>query len=168
MKEKAAASTSREQNGPRTDKMGRIKPPEKQSLIWLLLVEDDPGDQLLVREILKATDLDAKVTLVKDGEKAVNCIEKWSGSNRPDLVLLDLNLPKRDSREVLEFIRKKDPTVRVIALTGFDMQSDIAKEWESRVDGYLVKPIGLEELSRTAERLKALMQSLPGRSFPKQ
>lgn len=148
--------------------MGRPRAPEKQSLIWLLLVEDDPGDQMLVKEILKSTKLDAKLTLVKDGEKAVSCIEQWSRSKRPDLVLLDLNLPKRDSREVLEFIRKKDPTVRVVALTGFDMQSDIAQEWESRVDGYLVKPIGLEELSRTAERLKELMQSLPHRSAPQQ
>ena len=115
---------------------------------------------MLVNDIVKATNLDAKLTLVKDGEKAVRCIERWSGSDRPDLVLLDLNLPKTDAREVLERIRSKDPTVRVAALTGFDMQSDIAKEWEGRVDGYLVKPIGLDELDRTAEKLKALMQSI--------
>jgi DNA-binding response OmpR family regulator len=98
--------------------------------------------------------------LVKDGEKAVSCIEKWSKSNRPDLVLLDLNLPKRDAGEVLEQIRKKDPTVRVAALTGFDLQSDVAQEWKERVDGYLVKPIGMAELDSTAERLRAMMQSI--------
>jgi len=141
--------------------MGRTKPPERLSSFWLLLVEDDPGDQMLVKEIIEATSLDVKLTLVKDGEKAVSCVEKWSASHRPDLVLLDLNLPRRDAREVLEFIRKKDPTVRVVALTGFDMQSDIAREWESRVDGYLVKPIGLDELNRTAEKLKGLIQSIP-------
>ena len=116
---------------------------------------------MLVKEILKATKLDAKLTLVNDGEKALSCIEKWSKSNRPDLVLLDLNLPKKDAREVLQQIREKDPSVRVAALTGFDLQSDIAMEWESRVDGYLVKPIGLDEMDRTAERLKALMESIP-------
>lgn len=136
---------------------------EGSSPLWLLLVEDDIGDQILVQEILKATNLDAKLTLVKDGEKAVHCIERWSESNRPDLVLLDLNLPKEDAREVLAQIRRKDPTVRVAALTGFDLNSDIAREWESRVDGYLVKPIGLDEFGRTAERLKTLMQSIPGR-----
>jgi CheY-like chemotaxis protein len=134
------------------------------SPLWLLLIEDDPGDQMLVKEIVKATNLEAKITLVKDGDRAVSCIEKWSESNRPDLVLLDLNLPKKDAREVLEQIRKKDPTVRVAALTGFDLQSDIAREWESQVDGYLVKPIGLEELDRTAERLRAMMQSIPPRN----
>jgi len=139
------------------------------SLPWLLLVEDDPGDQMLVREIVKATNLETKMTLVKDGEKAVRCIERWTETSRPDLVLLDINLPKRDSGEVLEQIRKKDPSVRVAALTGFDLQSDIALEWQNRVDGYLVKPIGLDELDRTAERLRALMQSIPSRStFPKQ
>jgi CheY-like chemotaxis protein len=159
MKERSEESTSNPRMGPRTDKMGRTKPPEKPSKLWLLLVEDDPGDQMLVREILKSTKLDAKLTLVKDGEKAISCVEKWSGSNRPDLVLLDLNLPKRDARDVLDHIRMKDPTVRVVALTGFDLQSDIAQEWESRVDGYLVKPIGLDELDRTAERLRELMRS---------
>ena len=139
------------------------------SLPWLLLIEDDPGDQMLVREIVKATNLETKMTLVKDGEKAVRCIERWTETSRPDLVLLDINLPKRDSGEVLEQIRKKDPSVRVAALTGFDLQSDIALEWQNRVDGYLVKPIGLDELDRTAERLRALMQSIPSRStFPKQ
>ncbi len=118
---------------------------------------------MLVHEIVKATNLESKVTLVKDGNKAVRCIEKWSESNRPDLVLLDLNLPKKDAREVLGHIRKKDPTVREAALT-FDMQSDIAQEWESQVDGYLVKPIGLVELDRTAERLRAMMQSIPSRN----
>ncbi len=154
-------STSREIDGPRTDKMGPPRPMERRSSLWLLLIEDDPGDQMLVKEILKATKLDAKLTLVNDGEKALSCIEKWSKSNRPDLVLLDLNLPKKDAREVLQQIREKDPSVRVAALTGFDLQSDIAMEWESRVDGYLVKPIGLDEMDRTAERLKALMESIP-------
>ncbi len=123
---------------------------------------------MLVREIVRATNLETKMTLVKDGDKAVRCIERWTETNRPDLVLLDINLPKRDSREVLEQIRKKDPSVRVAALTGFDLQSDIALEWESRVDGYLVKPIGLDELDRTVERLRALLQSIPSRgTFPK-
>ena len=159
-------STSKE-NGPRTDKMGRTKPVQPTSL-WLLLIEDDPGDQMMVKEMLKATNIDARLTLIKDGEKAVSCIEKWSKSNRPDLVLLDLNLPKRDSGEILEQIRKKDPTVRVAALTGFDLQSDVAREWESRVDGYLVKPIGMEELDSTAEKLRTMMQSIAARGSSRQ
>lgn len=160
MSEGSTAPAERGRNEPKADGADRTRPSERPSRLWLLLVEDDPWDQMLVNDIVKATNLDAKLTLVKDGEKAVRCIERWSGSDRPDLVLLDLNLAKTDAREVLERIRSKDPTVRVAALTGFDMQSDIAKEWEGRVDGYLVKPIGLDELDRTAEKLKALMQSI--------
>jgi CheY-like chemotaxis protein len=160
-------STSRAINGPRTDKMGKTRTAARPPSLWLLLIEDDPGDQMLVREIVESTKLQARISLVKDGDKAVSCIERWSESNRPDLVLLDLNLPKTDSREVLERIRKKDPTVRVVALTGFDLQSDMARQWEGWVDGYLVKPIGLEELARTAERLRAMMLSIPARSDSK-
>jgi chemotaxis family two-component system response regulator Rcp1 len=163
MPDRSTAPTSEGRNVPKPDKTDQAILTERPSSLWLLLVEDDPGDQMLVQEILKETNLDAKLTLVKDGEKAVHCIERWSESNRPDLVLLDLNLPKMDAREVLAHIRKKDPTVRVAALTGFGLQSDIAREWESQVDGYLVKPIGLDELSRTAERLRMLMQSIPVR-----
>lgn len=128
MKERASAPTSNrrkayhEDVAESGDSIGPIPLP------WLLLIEDDPGDQMLVREIVKATNLEAKLTLVKDGDKAARCIERWTESDRPDLVLLDLNLPKRDAHEVLEQICKKDPSVRVAALTGFDLQSDIALE----------------------------------------
>jgi CheY-like chemotaxis protein len=169
MTERANEPASNRRNGPQEGAAESSKVMDQISLPWLLLIEDDPGDQMLVREIVKATNLEAKLTLVKDGDKAAHCIERWTESNRPDLVLLDLNIPKKDAGEVLEQIRKKDPSVRVAALTGFGLQSDIALEWESRVDGYLVKPIGLDELDRTAERLKALMQSIPSRgTFPKQ
>ena len=163
MSEVSTEPAARARNEPKADRSDRVKSIERPSPLWLLLVEDDPGDQMLVKDIVKATNLDTKLTLVKDGEKAVRCIERWSGSDRPDLVLLDLNLPKRDAVEVLERIRRKDPTVRVAALTGFDMQSDVAKDWEGRVEGYLVKPIGLDEMDRTAERLKVLMQAIPPR-----
>lgn len=163
MTERSTAPPSKIQNTIMADGIEQANSAERPPSLWLMLVEDDPGDQMLVNEIVKATNLDAKITLVKDGEKAVRCIERWSETNRPDLVLLDLNLPKMDAGKVLERIRLKDPTVRVAALTGFGMQSDIAQEWEGRLDGYLVKPIGLDELSRTAERLRMMMQSIPAK-----
>lgn len=143
------------------ERIDRTEVLERTSPLWLLLVEDDPGDQMLAREIVEATGLNVRMTMIKDGEKAVRCIESWSHSNRPDLVLLDINIPKKDAREVLELIRSKDRTVRVAALTGFDRQSDIAREWEGWVDGYIVKPIGLEELDQTAEELRTMLQSIP-------
>ena len=85
-------------------------------LIEILMIEDDPGDVLLTREALKEAKVGNNISIVRDGEEAIKYLRReaaYQDAPRPDLILLDLNLPKRDGREVLAEI-KSDPALRML------------------------------------------------------
>jgi CheY-like chemotaxis protein len=116
----------------------------------ILLVEDNPGDVRLTREAFSEIDLDEELHVVNDGEAALQFVHRrgeYADAPGPDLVLLDLNLPKVDGMEVLEEI-KGDPDLRhipVVVLTGSEAREDIAESYDRHTNAYLTKPIDPEE-----------------------
>jgi chemotaxis family two-component system response regulator Rcp1 len=118
--------------------------------IEILLVEDNPGDVRLTREALLEGRVLNNVHHVEDGEEAVQFLfqrGKYADKPRPDLVLLDLNLPKRDGREVLAII-KAEPSLRsipIVILTSSKAETDIVRAYNLNVNCYVTKPVDLDQ-----------------------
>lgn len=118
--------------------------------IEILLVEDNPGDVRLTSEVFKEGKIRNKLHVVKDGEEALQFLKKegkFAKAVHPDLILLDLNLPKKDGREVLDDI-KNDPDLKripVIILTTSTAEEDIVKTYNSNANCFVSKPVDLDE-----------------------
>jgi two-component system, chemotaxis family, response regulator Rcp1 len=115
----------------------------------ILLVEDSPSDVRLIREALKETPLDVDITVARDGEEAMEHLRRVEqGSQfRPDLVLLDLNLPKKNGREVLAEV-KSSPTLKqipVLVMTSSRADEDVMQAYTLNANCYITKPIDLNE-----------------------
>jgi CheY-like chemotaxis protein len=123
------------------------KPPGQP--IEVLLVEDDPGDVLLIREAFAFNKVHNNLNVVSDGEQALSYLRQegeWSDALRPDLVLLDLNLPRKDGREVLAEA-KGDPALRtipIVVLTTSEAEEDVLKSYELHANAYVTKPVDFE------------------------
>jgi chemotaxis family two-component system response regulator Rcp1 len=118
--------------------------------IEILLVEDNPGDSDLILEFLADARVENNVSVVRDGEEAMAALRRtgrYADAARPDLILLDLNLPRKDGREVLQEI-KADPLLRgipVVVLTSSSAEQDIAKSYSLQASCYITKPVDLEK-----------------------
>ena len=116
--------------------------------INVLLVEDDPGDVLMTREAFEEN-LHNRLDVVTDGAAALDYLRHeglYTDAPRPDLILLDLNLPRRDGREVLQEI-KADPSLRhipVIALTTSKAEEDVLRSYQLHANAYVTKPVDFE------------------------
>lgn len=121
-------------------------PPSLNRPVEILLVEDDPGDVLMTRDALQESKLLHRLTVLDNGEEAVRYLKRqppYEDAVRPDLVLLDLNLPRMDGREVLSFI-KADLNLRPIpcvVLTTSDSEDDIARSYDLHANAYVTKPV---------------------------
>jgi chemotaxis family two-component system response regulator Rcp1 len=119
----------------------------------ILLVEDNPGDVLLTREAFREGRLAHRLSIVEDGEEAIRFLRHegaYSAAPKPDLILLDLNLPKKDGRELLAEI-KEDPALRyipIIVLTTSDAEQDVWKAYKLHANCYLTKPVDLDDFIR--------------------
>ena len=116
--------------------------------IEILLVEDNPGDVRLTREALNENKIYNRLHVAKDGVEAMSFLRKLDGfrdAPRPDLILLDLNMPKKDGREVLTEIKTDDKlcSIPVVILTTSDAEDDIAKAYKTHANCYIRKPIDL-------------------------
>jgi two-component system, chemotaxis family, response regulator Rcp1 len=117
--------------------------------IEVLLVEDSPGDVRLTREAFKDAKVHINLHVASDGAEAMdflNRVGKYSDVPRPDLILLDLNLPKKDGREVLDEI-KQSPALKsipVVILTTSASEADILRSYRLHANCYITKPVGLE------------------------
>jgi len=126
--------------------------------IEILLVEDSPGDVRLTQEALVESKVNNKLNVVVDGEEAMQYLRqkgKYSDVLLPDLILLDLNLPRKDGREVLKEI-KQDPGLKkipVVILTTSRSEQDIIKTYESHANCYISKPVDLEEFLRVVRSI---------------
>jgi two-component system, chemotaxis family, response regulator Rcp1 len=124
----------------------------------ILLVEDNAGDVRLTREALREADLSVELTAVPDGEQALAFLRnegEHAGAPRPDLILLDLNLPKKNGLEVLEEIRH-DPALRttpVIMLTTSSSARDVAASYDRGVNCYVVKPLDLDDFTQLVQAI---------------
>ena len=118
--------------------------------IEILMVEDNPGDVRLTKEALKDAKVINNLHVADDGIEALNFLKrqgKYKDAIRPDLILLDLNLPKKDGREVLGEI-KADPGLRqipVVILTTSKAEEDILKTYDLHANCYITKPVDLEK-----------------------
>lgn len=118
--------------------------------IEILLVEDNPGDVRLTIEALREGKVLNRLTVARDGEEAMAALRRqgrFANVRRPDIILLDLNLPKKDGREVLEEI-KKDPILMVIPiviLTTSQDEQDVLKSYKLHANCYITKPVDLPQ-----------------------
>jgi len=139
--------------------MTRIEP------IRILLVEDQPADVRLTREILAQGKVANDLYTVGDGEKALAFLRgegEFAGEPRPDLILLDLNLPRLDGREVLAEI-KSDPEllrIPVVILTTSAAERDVIEAYEHRANAYVTKPIDLDEFVRVVRTIESFWLSI--------
>jgi CheY-like chemotaxis protein len=119
-------------------------------LLHILLVEDSPEDVLLTREAFKDAKVANEIHVVEDGEAAMAFMHRegdYADAPRPDLVLLDLNLPRKDGREVLAEI-KDDADLRhipVVVLTTSASDVDVMRAYEHHVNSYIRKPVDLDQ-----------------------
>jgi CheY-like chemotaxis protein len=138
--------------------------------IDILLVEDNPGDVRLTREALKEAKVRNNLHVVEDGEAAMAYLHKVNGnadSPRPDLILLDLNLPKKDGREVLEEIKADDKLKRipVVVLTTSQAEEDIVRTYDLHANCYVTKPVDLDQfinIVKSIEDFWLTIVRLPG------
>ena len=126
----------------------------------ILMVEDDPGDVELTKEALEESKLSINLNVVEDGVQALRYLQKkdeYSEATSPDLILLDLNLPRKDGREVLAELRE-DPDLRsipVVVLTTSEADEDIMKSYGLGANCYVTKPVGLDQFSRVIQSIES-------------
>ena len=139
--------------------------------IDILLIEDNPGDVRLTKEVLMEGKVRNRLQVVGDGVEAMAFLRRennYAEAPRPDLILLDLNLPKKDGREVLQEI-KADHQLRripVVVLTTSAADEDILRSYELRANCYITKPVDLNQfirVVRTIETFWLTIVSLPKR-----
>jgi CheY-like chemotaxis protein len=117
--------------------------------IEVLLVEDDPGDVLLIREAFDFNKVHNNLNVVNDGEQALAYLKNegdYAGAHRPDLVLLDLNLPRKDGREVLAEVKADERlrTIPIVVLTTSEAEEDVLKSYQLHANAYVTKPVDFE------------------------
>ena len=126
-----------------------MTPLEPVAPIEVLLVEDDPGDVLMTREAFAEHKLGNRLTVVTDGAEALAYLRRvgeFANAPRPDLILLDLNLPRRDGREVLAEIKKDDDLrqIPVVVLTTSQAEEDILRSYQLHANAYVTKPVDFD------------------------
>ncbi len=127
--------------------------------IQILMVEDNPDDVLLAREALKDAKVHCNLHVTEDGVMALKFLRKsdeFSDAPRPDIILLDLNLPRKDGREVLEEI-KDDSALRsipVVILTTSDAAEDITRAYNSHVNCYITKPVDFDQFIKVVKSIE--------------
>jgi len=125
----------------------------------ILLVEDEPGDAYLTMEALKSAKILNRVHVVEDGVEAMAFLRRegrYRNVPRPDLIFLDLNLPRKDGREVLSEIRS-DPkltAIPVVVLTTSKADEDIVRSYELHANCYVTKPVDLEQFMRVVHSIR--------------
>jgi CheY-like chemotaxis protein len=130
----------------------------KADLISVLLVEDDPGDVLLIREAFAEQKVGNVLSVVSDGVQAVEYVRgegQFAGRERPDLILLDLNLPRKSGTEVLAEI-KADPalaTIPVIVLTTSEAEQDVLRSYQAHANAYISKPVDFDRFRQVVHKI---------------
>jgi CheY-like chemotaxis protein len=127
--------------------------------IEILLVEDSPGDVRLTQEVFKESKILNRLSVVMDGVEAMAFLRregKYATAPSPDLILLDLNLPKKDGREVLAEIKSSEDLKRipVVVLTISKAEEDILKAYELYANCYITKPIDLDQFVKVVKSIE--------------
>ena len=133
--------------------------------IEILLVEDNPGDTDLIREGLENSKIHNRLQVVEDGEKAIAYLHReppYANASRPDLILLDLNLPRKDGREVLAEIKEDKSLKRipVVILTSSKAEEDILKTYNLHANCYISKPIDVRQFLNVVKSIENFWLSI--------
>lgn len=133
----------------------------KERPLEILLVEDNLADVRLLAEVLKEGKDYHRMNVVTNGVEAMSYLNrkgKFSDASRPDIILLDLNLPKKDGREVLKEIKsdKKFKRIPVVVLTTSDSEEDISKSYEYHANCYITKPVDLDQFIQVVNAIESL------------
>jgi chemotaxis family two-component system response regulator Rcp1 len=133
--------------------------------IDILIVEDNPGDARLIKEVLNEHKIYNSLFIVSDGVEAMNFLQKkgkYKDSPKPDLIILDLNLPKKDGREVLADIKADDNLKRipVVIMTISQAEADILKSYNLHANCYITKPIDLNQFIKVIKSIEEFWFSI--------
>jgi CheY-like chemotaxis protein len=126
--------------------------------LGVLLVEDDPGDVMIAQEALKASRLKSRLTVVSDGVEALQYLRReneYSEAERPDLILLDLNLPRKTGHEVLAEV-KADPDLRkipIVVLTTSGATEDVARSYDLHANVFVTKPVDFDHFTEVVKQI---------------
>lgn len=132
--------------------------PAPHRTLGVLLVEDDPGDVLIAQEALRAGEVDSRLSIVSDGVEALAYLRRENGYadvERPDLILLDLNLPRKSGHEVLAEV-KADPALRsipVVVLTTSSAAEDVRRSYDQYANVYVTKPVDFDHFTRVVKQI---------------
>lgn len=138
--------------------------------LHVLLVEDNEGDVRLIKEAFSESKIDKKFAVAKDGEEALNYLYKrgdYANTQRPDIILLDINLPRKNGFEVLEKI-KSDPDLKripVIMLSSSSSEDHVTKSYDLNANCYVTKPVDFDEYTEAVKIIEDFwfqMAKLPG------
>ena len=138
----------------------------------VLLVDDDPGDVLMIEEALETIGAPRKVYVVNDGEEAVAFLRKtgpFTRAPRPDVVLLDLNMPRMDGRQVLAEVKADDElrSIPIVVFTTSQAPADIVSSYSLHANAYVTKPLNLDDLTAVIHKIDNFFShvaALPGQS----
>ncbi len=137
----------------------------ENSAIEILLVEDSPGDVRLTQEAFRDAKVRNNLHVAKDGEEAMAFLRrkgKHADSPRPGLILLDLNLPKKDGRAILAEIKEDDSlkTIPVVVLTTSSVEADILKSYQLHANCYITKPVNLDGFAKVIQSVDSFWLSI--------
>ena len=139
--------------------------PDSYEAIDVLLVEDDAGDVLLIREAFEHNKVHNNLEVVSDGVEAIAYLRRegeHAGAPRPDLILLDLNLPRKDGREVLAEV-KEDPDLRripVVVLTTSKAEEDVLRSYDLHANAYVTKPVDFDRFIEVVRQIDEFFVSV--------
>ena len=127
--------------------------------IEILLVEDNEGDVFLTKRAFKKARIANNITVARDGEIAINILQKtdeYKDFPKPDIIFLDINLPKKDGKQVLKVIKNNDGLKRipVIILTSSKAEQDVLKTYDLHANGYIVKPLDIDQFHEVVSAIE--------------
>lgn len=135
------------------------QPSSRRRAIEILLVEDNPGDARLTREAFADAEVSNNLSVVGDGEQAMAFLRRqgnYADAPRPDLILLDLNLPRKSGREVLEDV-KNDPdllSIPIVVMTTSEAEGDILNSYYHHANAYVTKPVDLDRFIDVVSKIE--------------
>ncbi|MEE6259801.1 response regulator [Plantactinospora sonchi] len=126
--------------------------------VRILVVDDDPGDVLMIEEALAGSGIPKTINVVSDGEEAMEFLRgvgRHSGATRPDVILLDLNMPRMDGRQVLTEVKGDEDlrTIPIVVLTTSNAENDVLGSYSLRANAYVTKPIDLDDFNEVVRRI---------------
>ena len=128
--------------------------------VEILLVEDNPADARLVMEVFKDFKINNKLYHVKDGVEAMDYLhhnDEYADTSKPDLILLDLNLPRKDGREVLKEIKEDEELkcIPVVILTTSSAEDDVLKTYCNHANCYIIKPVDFDQFIKVIKSIES-------------